>query len=61
MATVRRTRGVPETTPEIERRALRALAHTVPGVVSARIVTEAAADTGAAPPAGTAVDADASA
>jgi CBS domain-containing protein len=37
VATVRRTRGTPETTPETERRALKALAHTVPGVVSARV------------------------
>jgi len=38
MASIRRTGGTPETSPEIERRALLALAHTVAGVVSARVV-----------------------
>jgi CBS domain-containing protein len=42
VATIRRTRGTPETTAETERRALRALAHTVPGVVSARVELPAA-------------------
>jgi CBS domain-containing protein len=37
MATVRRIRGAAETTAEVEDRAIRALAHTVPGVVSARV------------------------
>ena len=38
VATVRRTRGRSETPAEVEQRALRALAHTVPGVVAVRIV-----------------------
>ena len=38
MATVRRTRGRSETPADVEQRALRALAHTVPGVVAVRIV-----------------------
>jgi CBS domain-containing protein len=53
VATVRRTRGTPDPTAESERRTLRALAHTVPGVVAARVP----ADVVAPPP----VDADASA
>jgi CBS domain-containing protein len=39
VATIRRTRGVPDPTAESERRTLRALAHTVPGVVAARVPT----------------------
>jgi CBS domain-containing protein len=38
VATVRRTRGAPETSAEVEHRALRALAHTVPGVVGVRLL-----------------------
>jgi CBS domain-containing protein len=38
VATVRRTRGTPDVTAEVEDRALHALAHTVPGVVSVRVV-----------------------
>jgi CBS domain-containing protein len=53
VATIRRTRGAPDPTAESERRTLRALAHTVPGVVAARVPAEA----GVPPPA----DADASA
>jgi CBS domain-containing protein len=53
VATVRRIRGVPTPSPESERRTLRTLAHTVPGVVAARVPAEAVAP---AP-----VDADASA
>ena len=37
VATVRRTHGSAETAPEVERGAIRALAHTVPGVVSVRV------------------------
>jgi CBS domain-containing protein len=37
VATIRRTRGTPDPAPEVERRAIRALAHTVPGVVAARL------------------------
>jgi CBS domain-containing protein len=43
VATVRRIRGVPAPTAESERRTLRALAHTVPGVVAARVPAEAVA------------------
>jgi CBS domain-containing protein len=39
-ATIRRTRGVPQVTPETEERALRALATTVGGVVGVRILTD---------------------
>jgi CBS domain-containing protein len=42
VATVRRTRGTPEVAAEVEDRALRALAHTVPGVISVRVVHAAA-------------------
>jgi CBS domain-containing protein len=42
VATVRRTRGAAEVPAEVEERALRALAHTVPGVVSARVLHPAA-------------------
>lgn len=38
VATVRRTRGTPGGGPEVEDRALRALAHTVTGVVSVRVL-----------------------
>lgn len=37
VATIRRTRGAPDPTAESERRTLRSLAHTVPGVVAARL------------------------
>ena len=37
VATVRRTRGASEGPPEVEERALRALAHTVPGLIDVRI------------------------
>jgi CBS domain-containing protein len=39
VATVRRTHGAPEGPPDVEQRALRALAHTVAGVVSVRILS----------------------
>lgn len=39
VATIRRTAGAPETSAAVEERALRALAHTVPGVVSVRVLT----------------------
>jgi CBS domain-containing protein len=38
VATVGRTRGTPDVPAQVEERALRSLAHTVPGVVSVRIV-----------------------
>jgi CBS domain-containing protein len=38
VATVVRTRGTPETPAPVEEQALRSLAHTVPGVVSVRIL-----------------------
>jgi CBS domain-containing protein len=41
MATVRRTRGTPEGPEDVEERALRALAHTVAGVVNVRILSGA--------------------
>jgi CBS domain-containing protein len=40
VATVRRSRGTPEVSVAVEQRALRALAHTVPGVVAVRIVDD---------------------
>jgi CBS domain-containing protein len=49
VATVRRTRGTPEGAADVEERALRALAHTVAGVVSVRILSGAGER--AAPPA----------
>jgi CBS domain-containing protein len=39
IATVQRTRGTPEGPADVEERALRALAHTVAGVVSVRILS----------------------
>jgi CBS domain-containing protein len=45
VVTVRRTRGAPDPTAESERRTLRALAHTVPGVVAARVPAEVVAPT----------------
>jgi len=42
VATIRRTRGTPAPTAESERRTLRALAHTVPGVVAARVPADVA-------------------
>jgi CBS domain-containing protein len=44
VATVRRTRGRPDGPAAVEDRALRALAHTVPGVVSARVLPGTQAD-----------------
>lgn len=44
VATVRRTRGTPDGSAAVEDRALRALAHTVPGVVSVRVLSGAQAD-----------------
>lgn len=38
MATIHRTRGVPDVSRAVEERALRTLAHTVPGVVAARVL-----------------------
>ncbi len=53
MASIRRTGGTPEPSPEVERRALQALAHAVAGVVSARVVEATPAvpvvDTNASP------------
>jgi CBS domain-containing protein len=40
VVTVHRTRGVPDVSAAVEQRALRALAHTVPGVVAVRIVDD---------------------
>jgi CBS domain-containing protein len=40
IATIRRTRGLPQVSAEVEERALRALATTVGGVVDVRILTE---------------------
>ena len=51
LATVRRTRGTPETSAAAEQRALRALAHTVPGVVGVRVVDDVRPGTAAPPPA----------
>ena len=45
VATIRRTRGTPDVSPEVEDRALRTLAHTVAGVISARVLH--ASDAGA--------------
>ncbi len=39
LATIRRARGLPEPTAEVERRALRALARTVGGVVGVRVLS----------------------
>jgi CBS domain-containing protein len=39
MATIRRTRGVPQVSAEVEERALRALATTVGGVIGVRVLT----------------------
>jgi CBS domain-containing protein len=39
MATIRRTRGAPQFSPEVEERALRALAATIGGVVAVRVLT----------------------
>jgi CBS domain-containing protein len=44
VATVARTRGTPEVPAQVEERALRSLAPTVPGVVSARILPSASRD-----------------
>jgi len=44
VATVRRTRGTPDGPAGVEDRALRALAHTVPGVVSVRVLPGTPAD-----------------
>jgi CBS domain-containing protein len=41
MATVRRTRGTPDVPVEVEDRALRALAHTVAGVIGVRVLHDA--------------------
>ncbi len=51
LATIRRTRGVPDVSAAVEERALRTLAHTVAGVISARILPgpDAADDGGTAP------------
>ena len=38
VATIRRTRGTPEVSTEVEDRALRTLAHTVAGVISVRVL-----------------------
>lgn len=38
MAAIHRTRGVPDVSRAVEERALRTLAHTVPGVVAARVL-----------------------
>jgi CBS domain-containing protein len=52
VATVRRTGGTSESPAEVEGRALRALAHTVPGVISVRILesTQASHPRTAIPP-----------
>ena len=53
MSTVRRTRGRSQTPAEVEQRALRALAHTVPGVVGVRVLDDSQGSDprAAAPPA----------
>jgi CBS domain-containing protein len=50
VATVRRTTGAPEVSAAVEERALRALAHTVPGVIAVRVEESAQlTDAGAEP------------
>lgn len=44
MATIRRTRGIPDVSRAVEDRALRTLAHTVAGVVAARVLGPDAGD-----------------
>lgn len=44
VATIRRTRGAPDGAAQVEERALRTLAHTVAGVVIARVLTEPTED-----------------
>jgi CBS domain-containing protein len=44
MATVRRVAGVPDGSAEVEERAVRSLAHTVPGVVAVRMLSPAGDD-----------------
>ena len=61
VATIGRTRGVPEIPAQGEERALRSLAHTVAGVVSVRILGGPEETAGRQGPAAPAVDADASA
>jgi CBS domain-containing protein len=46
LATIRRLAGSPEGPPEVEQRALRALAHTVAGVVGVRLLPGAPLDAG---------------
>lgn len=46
MATVRRLWGTPDGSPEVEQRALQALAHTVAGVVGVRLLPPAGPDPG---------------
>jgi CBS domain-containing protein len=57
VATIRRTRGTPDVPVEAEDRALRTLAHTVPGVIGVRILHGADASTDGRGP--QALDADA--
>ena len=44
IATIRRTRGIPDVSRAVEERALRTLAHTVAGVVAARVLPGPADD-----------------
>ena len=44
LATIRRTRGIPDVSRAVEERALRTLAHTVAGVVAARVLGPDAVD-----------------
>lgn len=46
VATVRRTRGTPDVPVEVEDRALRTLAHTVPGVIGVRVLHDTDTGTG---------------
>jgi CBS domain-containing protein len=60
VATIGRTRGVPEVSAEVEEGALRSLAHTVAGVVSVRILRGTEEAAGRPPATAPAMDVDAS-
>ncbi|WP_141437108.1 CBS domain-containing protein [Blastococcus aggregatus] len=59
MATIRRTRGAPDVSADVEDRALRTLAHTVGGVIGVRILHGADSTGGGQDPRGLDVDAPA--
>jgi CBS domain-containing protein len=61
IASIERTRGVPEVSAQVEERALRSLAHTVAGVVSVRIVRDPEVPVGRQRPATPVLDVDTSA